>query len=351
MFAARTLLLVILGLLAAPCRALPDRALMLEKTNSVVRVQAFDADTRTYFGTGVVVAPQRVATNCHVTRHAIQVVVIFRGETLQVAGQLHDIDHDVCVLDVPLLRTTALRAVASNELRIGQPVWAMGFEGGAGIQFRLGIVRGLHLHDRAYVIESTTAFTSGASGGALMSEAGEVVGLLTYRLRGDRRSYFSVPMEWLPAGYQTVESSPVTPLRGNPFWQRTDDQLPEFLRAHRYVADADWHGLMRLTDRWLARDGQSAEAWWFQGRALEHSPQPASAAQAYRSALSIDPRFLPALMRLGRLSIKLGDAEAVGRITATLNALVRELGRCLDSPEEPTDMSTSTSRHENCNDF
>lgn len=351
MFAARMLVLWILAVLAVPCRALPDRALMLEKTNSVVRVQAFDADTRTYFGTGVVVAPQRVATNCHVTRHAIQVVVIFRGETLQVAGQLDDIDHDICVLDVPLLRTAALRKVSSNELRIGQPVWAMGFEGGAGIQFRLGIVRGLHLHDRAYVIESTTAFTSGASGGALMSEAGEVVGLLTYRLRGDRRSYFSVPMEWLPAGFQTVALNPVAPLRGSPFWQRVDDQLPDFLRAHRYVADADWHALMRLTDRWLARDRQSAEAWWFQGTALEHTAEPVSAAQAYRQALVIDPRFLPALMRLGRLSIKLDDAQTAGQIQAALNTLGSELSRCLDRPDNPADTTLPSSRHEICNDF
>ena len=78
----------------------------------------------------------------------------------------------------------------------GETVFALGFEGGRALQARGGIVRALHAYDGARVIESTTAFTSGASGGALFDAEGQLVAILTYRLRGDRHSYFSVPIEW-----------------------------------------------------------------------------------------------------------------------------------------------------------
>jgi S1-C subfamily serine protease len=41
------------------------------------------------------------------------------------------------------------------------------------------------------VIQTSTAFTSGASGGGLFDEDGRLVGILTYRLRGASGYYFS----------------------------------------------------------------------------------------------------------------------------------------------------------------
>lgn len=349
----RTLAVFFAGLWCMHANALPDRALMLAATASVVRVQAFDANSRTFIGTGVVIAPQRVATSCHVTRQALQVVAIHRGETYRVAGQAHDIEHDVCVLDVPLLPAPALPFRRSADVRIGQPAWAMGFEGGAGIQFRVGIVRGLHRHDAARVIETTTAFTSGASGGALMSEDGTLLGLLTYRLRGDRRSYFAVPLDWLPAGFDAQSLPEIAPITvGTIFWQRPEVSLPRFLRAHRQQVEGDWPALLALTDAWIASDDRDAHVWWLRGTALEQGDG-AAAAMAYRRALTLEPRFLPALMRLGRLSARLGQSEENAHLLEELHTIGGVLGACLDAPADPasTDASAKDVRHEYCDDF
>lgn len=340
------------GIWATLATAAPDRASMLASTASLVRVQAFD-EQRAFIGTGVVIAPQRVATNCHVTRHAVQVVAIHRGETLRVAGQIHDIEHDVCVLDVPQLRAPALPYLRSADLRIGQAVWAMGFEGGAGIQFRVGVVRGLHRHNDARVIETTTAFTSGASGGALMSEEGALLGLLTYRLRGDARSYFAVPLDWLPAGFDTGGLPEIAPVSdGASFWQRTDSALPRFLRAHRHRVERDWDALLRLADDWLANEVQDAHVWWLRGAALE-SRDADAAAQSYRRALTVEPRFLPALLGLGRLSTRRGQAEEAGRLRDVLHTLGGAFSECLDPPvpDAATGTSSGELRREHCSDF
>lgn len=331
--------LVLGGCAAFSAEAVPDRAEVFRLAASVVKVQAFDENGRTFFGTGVVVAPGRIATSCHVTRRSAQIVVVYRGGTFEVSGQQVDIDHDMCVLDVPGLAAPQLPTTRSAQLRVGQAVWAMGFEGGAGLQFRTGFVRALHKHDGAWVIESTTAFTSGSSGGALMDDDGHLIGLLTYRLRGDRRSYFSVPMDWMPAA--TVAPPPVAPmLNGAAFWQREAGGLPYFLRAHRMVIDSEWRALSNLSDDWLQDDTSNAEAWWYKGASLEMLSSTADAVQAYRQALLVDPGFVPALFSLGRLSAQMGDNGESERMVAALSAIHTELGTCLSiriRPPRPTE--------------
>jgi serine protease Do len=316
---------------ALPAYAIPDRSEVIQRAASLVKIQAFDENNKTFFGSGVVIAPNRVVTSCHVTRHSAQIVVVHRGGTHQVSGQAADIDHDICVLDVPGLAAPVLEVGASQNLRVGQPVWAMGFEGGGGLQFRTGFVRALHKYDGAWVIESTTAFTSGSSGGALMDDHGHLIGLLTYRLRGDRRSYFSIPMDWLSRAAAGPESLPaVLPVNeGLAFWQRGAEDLPYFLRAHRLVIESNWPALLTLTDAWLLMDATNAEAWWYRGAGLEMLVEGNAAAGAYQQALAMEPGFIPALLSLGRLFVELGDLIAARRILAVLSAIDVELGTCL----------------------
>ena len=320
----------ILAFTALPAQALPDRAEVIERAASLVKIQAFDENNKTSFGTGAVIAPNRVVTSCHVTRRSAQIVAIHRNGTHQVSGQVADINHDMCVLDVPGLGAPALEVGASHSLRVGQPVWAMGFEGGAGLQFRTGFVRALHKLDGAWVIESTTAFTSGSSGGALMDDHGHLVGLLTYRLRGDRRSYFSVPMDWLTRTAARSETLPgVLPVTdGTAFWQRGAEDLPYFLRAHRLVVESNWRALLSLTDAWLLMDATNAEAWWYRGAGLEMLVESNAAAGAYQQALVIEPDFIPALLSLGRLFVELGDLKEAQRILIILSRIDVELGSC-----------------------
>jgi serine protease Do len=319
------------GIFPGASQALPDRAEVIQHAASLVKIQAFDDRNKTFFGTGVVVGPHRVATNCHVTRTSAQIVVLYRGESMQVSGQDADIDHDICLLDVPVLNAPPLALRDSGALRVGQPVWAMGFEGGAALQFRVGFVRALHKHDGAWVIESTTAFTSGSSGGALMDDEGHLVGLLTYRLRGDRRSYFCIPLDWLSRTTTARTALPeVLPmLSGLAFWQRPQESLPFFLRAHRLIAESDWQGLLALTDQWAAMEGTSAEAWWYRGAGLERVQDPRGAATAYEQALAREPEFIHALWNLGRVYAELGAMQDALRILTILSGINVELGSCL----------------------
>lgn len=316
---------------AADAAADLDHAAITGLSASLVKVEAVDADGRVWLGTGVGVAPEHVVTSCHVTRRAANVVVQYRGARQAVTAQLADIEHDLCLLLVPDLGVAPAKLGAPGALNVGTAVFALGYEGGFGLRARGGIVRAMHAYDGARVIESTTPFTSGASGGALFDSQGNLVGILTYRLRGDRRSYFSVPVEWFASRLVSEQHySSIAPLEGAlPFWQRAQDGLPYFLRAHQLETGGDWNGLLALTDEWARRESGNAEAWLFRGKSLIETQDPVAARAAYQHAIFLDPVSSAAWLQLGRLSMHGGLAQDAEAALMQLNRLNSELAECL----------------------
>src|SRR5689334_21618567 len=187
------LLVVALQQFAIAAAASLQPASFIALQASVVRVEATRERGGVSLGTGVTVAPSIVVTNCHVMRDAAMIRISGRGRMWNVTEQRSDVNHDVCFLHVPEWRGPVVVLGDREALHLGEPVAAIGFTGGMGMSLKLGNVRALHRLDGASIIESDTAFTSGASGGGLFDSAGSLVGLLTFRSRGENGSYYAVP--------------------------------------------------------------------------------------------------------------------------------------------------------------
>ena len=314
-----------------PATGALDRAQLTRLSGSLVKVEATDRDARVSLGSGVAVAPERIVTNCHVTRDAEHVFIIQRGLRFRAVAQSSDTEHDLCVLRVPGLAAASANIGAARALHVGEPVWAFGFEGGLRLQVRSGVVRALHAYDDGWVVESTTPFTSGASGGALFDRDGRLAAILTYRLRGDRRSYFSVPGEWFEQRVQAEHSyAAVMPLPpAAPFWERANLDLPFFLRAHQLELGGEWNALLELTDKWSKADAGNAEAWLFRSRGLTRTQDLPAAQAALEHALTLDPVSASAWLELGRLSAHRGSMEEAQAALAHLSSFSPELARCL----------------------
>ena len=56
-----------------------DRSVFIRLASSLVKIEALGADGTLSLGTGVAIAPGRVATNCHVTRNAVTITMPPRG--------------------------------------------------------------------------------------------------------------------------------------------------------------------------------------------------------------------------------------------------------------------------------
>ncbi len=184
-------------LAATPGWAEIDRALLIGLSASVLKIEVLRVQGGFSLGSGVVVAPDRIITNCHVTRDALKVNVLRGGVRWQAEAQRSDIDHDLCLLRVPGLQARVVALGQSDLLKPGQPVTALGYTGGLGLQHSSGEVLALHRFDGSHVIRTSNRFSSGASGGGLFDEELRLVGILTFRLRGGEAHYFAAPAEWL----------------------------------------------------------------------------------------------------------------------------------------------------------
>ena len=319
---------LVLGFSTAAHSQALDRSVFIRLASSLVKIEALAADGNLSLGTGVAIAPGRVATSCHVTRNAANITMLRGGLRWHVVGQLADVAHDICLLHAPKLDATPAPLGKAALLKLGQPVGAIGFEGGIGIQFRPGRVTALYRHDGSNVLRSSTPFTSGASGGGLFTPTGELVGLLTFRQRGTDGSYFSVPIDWLSSNVNNnAQYSAIAPLdlKSKAFWQQSTESLPYFMQANSLAVDQKWVPLLQLSNKWSSIDNRSDEPWIAQGGAYDGLARHEDAIKSYEEALKRNPNSSQAWFGLGRIYAKQGNEERFALAQRNLQRLNPEL--------------------------
>ncbi len=314
--------LLVMGQVWLPAQASPEREALVMLGSSVLRVEAPQANGGYSLGSAVVVGPQTAVTNCHVTRNAVEIFVIHRGVRSTASAQADDLQHDLCMLRVPDLESPAVPMGTTSGLSVGQPVTAIGFTGGIGIQSSEGHVVGLHRYDNGRVIQSTNWFSSGASGGGLFDDKGYLVGILTFRLRGGEAHYFAAPVEWIQrmvAGREPAAFKPVAPLVGNavPYWQTAPALQPPFLRAAYLEQINRWGELESMANDWSRNDPDNAQPWFWLGAALERRDRLDEARRAFACSLSLDPSYEAARVRMAALALRAGAGEPVAAPSTT----------------------------------
>jgi S1-C subfamily serine protease len=263
-------MLTLLLLACASSWADPGRAQVLKLAPSLARVEANKTTGGYAFGTAVAIAPDRVVTNCHVTREAQAIYVVKGGLRWDARAQLADVDHDLCLLWVPGLDARVAPLATSAGLHVGQPVAAIGYGGATGIQVSIGEVIGLHAFDGGQVIRSSAAFSGGASGGGLFDEDGRLVGILSFRLQAKGAYFFSVPVEWFSERMLDLSRyQPVAPLgEARSFWERPQAMQPYFMRATSLEAAHNWPELLRFTEAWVEAEPGNPDPQYFRDKAL-----------------------------------------------------------------------------------
>jgi serine protease Do len=313
-------------------------------SSSVVRVEAEREQGELSVGSGVTVGPAIVVTNCHVIRNAATIRISGSGRLWEVTGQYADADRDLCFLRAPAWQGKPAVFGETDSLQVGQEVAAIGFTGGSGRSVRFGRIQALHVLDGGRVIESDTAFTSGASGGGLFDGSGALIGLLTFRLRGSSGNYYSLPLRWISDRLPTPDQwTGVHSLHDAvPFWQRDIATLPYFMRAAPLHATGRWAELVELTERWSAANPGDAEPLRVRGDALQQLDRQQAAVSAFTEALRLAPDDSSAWYGLALAYAAIGNtvasrhaesrlAELDGYLAAQLH---NELARLAGSREQ-----------------
>ncbi len=314
-----------------------DRSALLKLAPSVLKIEAISAAGRYQLGSGVVVGDGRVVTNCHVTRNAERVHVVQHGVRWPATLQSADIHHDLCLLRVPRITGDVVPIARATTLKIGQPVMAIGYTGGVMLQLSEGAVVALHRWEGSKIIQSSNWFSSGASGGGLFNAEGELVGILTFRLRGGAAHYFAAPADWLVEQIgDDARYAAVGPLAGASFWELSPGEQPYFLQAAALEQSRQWAPLAQLAERWTDAAGEESEAAYLLGVAYDGLGRIDAAITALRRSLHVDPGYTRSWVRLAQIYKRLGRLGDVRMALSSLASLdpeqARELSTELEKP-------------------
>jgi hypothetical protein len=277
----------IVGLLPLPSGAADGWKVYQEVRASMVQVVGVTPAGRYHMGSGVALPNGTIVTNCHVTLGAKRVQLFGSMSGNNASLEAATVEHDLCALHFPEVKRTPVMVGESRRLKVGDPVYAIGFNAGNGLTYQSGEVAELFEHDGAMVIRTTAPFTHGASGGGLFDQNGQLVGILTFfRVAPSGTSYFAVPAEWLEA-LDHAPARDIAPLEGLPFWAQSAESQPVFLRAGALEADNRWQELLSVARDWTQSNPADGQAWLALAKAEFNAGDRSVARIAYKRALEL----------------------------------------------------------------
>ncbi|MFA7238889.1 MAG: trypsin-like peptidase domain-containing protein [Sulfuricellaceae bacterium] len=159
--------------------ALPGPQIYRLVKQVTARVKASDSQ-----GSGVVVSPSLVVTNCHVVGGAKSVSVEVLGRSYPATVVEENREHDVCTLE--LRAEHRLQPIKGarlfNTLEVGERVYALGAPLDLEFSFTDGIIAQTRVFKGGKLIQFTAPIGNGSSGGGVFDTEGRLIGLSSFMI-------------------------------------------------------------------------------------------------------------------------------------------------------------------------
>jgi S1-C subfamily serine protease len=306
-------LLITLGL-ANTAVATPADTLVQELANSVLRVQVKLADGKRGLGSAVVVAKDELVTNCHVVNGATDIVVFFHGEAHVAHATKSDWRHDLCMLNVAGLDAPVVHMGATKHLTHETAIFTVGYPGETKSPINtFGVVKGMFPMDGSMVMRASTPFNLGASGGGAFDDAGNLVGIITLKSKGNDAHYFYMPVEWVQSLMHTpIESLSVASKQ--PFWASSEQERPFFMRVVHPYQNKDWVNLLAIAKEWCSREPNTAESWFYLASAEFAKNDLVNAEAHFQQVLALDNSHLEASEYLSKITAKMANMKLASNL-------------------------------------
>jgi len=145
------------------------------------------AEEAVYSGTAFVVHPDGFLITCdHVVQGATDIEVTIGGKSYKASVLEEDAKHDLALLQISLDKLTPLPLANSNQVQLGEEVRACGFPLastiGTDLKATRGTVSGITTLGVQKVFQVDAPINAGNSGGPLINEKGEAVGVVNAKL-------------------------------------------------------------------------------------------------------------------------------------------------------------------------
>ena len=178
---------------------------------STVLVSIIDTAGRSYFGSGFVISDGQIATNYHVIEGVASGTVKLVGElTRHPIESVLAIDtaKDLAIIQAGGVTAPALSLGDSDSVQVGQSIYVAGNPQGLTGTFSTGIVSAVRPEGNSLVsgkiIQITAPISPGSSGGPVLNNVGEVVGISVGQVVNGQNLNFAVPVNYLKALIETT---------------------------------------------------------------------------------------------------------------------------------------------------
>lgn len=298
---------------------------VLHALQAVVMIRGYTDNGGISYGSGVVVAPNKVITNCHIFRKTKQPWISRGEDSYDIISVQADRWHDLCLVSSTALPFKPANIGKNSNIKRSQEVLAIGHSNGVPNPLTsAGVIKTTYDFDGGRVIRSSAKFLMGASGSGIFDLEGNLLGINTFKTPGRPAYFYSLPIEWL----SDLEKLPVEtkfPIIGKAFWEEDDHNKPFFMQVAIPELNDDWPKLAQVAEKWIAVDPKNTDAWYELGLAHEQLKKNDEAKQAYEKSLALDPGNTDALFRLGVLAQSAGDKEGLRNIDLAIQNINKDL--------------------------
>jgi tetratricopeptide (TPR) repeat protein len=299
----------------------PKPEFVLALSNSVAKVHIEDKNGQHGIGSGVVVAVNHVATNCHVIANARGIAVNKLGNSYAPIALKADWHHDLCILKFDDLPLKPFEFGESAKLQYEQHILALGYSGNSPRPVEsFGTVKALIPLDDGLLIRTTAGFRMGASGGALLDYQGKLIGFTTFKSPGRQGNYYSLPVEWVSKLLDQPDIS-LTTQTEHPFWDVAEKDRPFFMQAVQPTQTQAWSTLEIISKAWVNVEKDNPEAWLSLGMAQEGLLDLEKAKNSFNKVLALAPKHSSAFYQLGVIAMAQNDVLEANKIGKNLEAI------------------------------
>lgn len=185
----------------ARSQALSARDIARQTLPSVVLVVMSGSQSDSIkYGSGFFVGPDIIATNFHVIENTNKgYVKIVGAETrYEVIGTVGlDRFNDLALLKVRGANARLLSLNKESEIAIGDQVYAVGNPKGLEGTFSQGIVSSIRRENGFNTLQITAPLSPGSSGGPVLDNRGQVIGIAVGAIEGGQSLNFAIPSSYL----------------------------------------------------------------------------------------------------------------------------------------------------------
>ena len=299
--------------------ATPTDALVRELSNSVLRVKVKLPNGNLGLGSAVVISKNQVITNCHVVNEATSVEVIVNGEPHAATAIKADWHHDLCMLTVENLNLPAVTFGVSKNLQYEASLFTIGYPDETDTPVStFGAIKGLYPMDGSVIIRASSAFKLGASGGGAFDDAGNLIGVIALKSRGENPYYYYLPVEWV----QALMQKPAQALglkSEKTFWAMDATERPYFMQVVKPYQTQEWKTLLKLASKWVQMEPDTAESWFYLAAAEYASKDFEHAEAHFKKVLALNHQHTQASDYLEKLALKTANANVTLSQVALLN--------------------------------